>query len=99
VSKPDRKVPCVLAFAHPAVFLLPLFSVIGLINDTHSAATELLEDAIMRDGLANHDWNSRSGGACRGSFSGSLEHFKNEKAQTSEYIKQAGVILKTPGKS
>ncbi len=29
-------------------------SVFGLIDNTHSAATELLDDAIVRDGLADH---------------------------------------------
>src|SRR3984893_17150230 len=27
--------------------------VLGLVNDAHSAATKLLNDAVMRDGLAN----------------------------------------------
>jgi hypothetical protein len=29
-------------------------NVLCLVDDTHSATTELLDDAIMRDGLANH---------------------------------------------
>jgi hypothetical protein len=28
--------------------------VFGLVHDTHPAATELLDDAVVRDGLANH---------------------------------------------
>ena len=32
----------------------PQLGVLGLIHDSHPAATELLDDAIMRDGLADH---------------------------------------------
>ena len=28
--------------------------VFGLVDNTHAAATELLDDAVVRDGLANH---------------------------------------------
>jgi hypothetical protein len=28
--------------------------VLGLVNHTHPAATQLLQDAVVRDGLANH---------------------------------------------
>jgi hypothetical protein len=28
--------------------------VLGLVDDTHPAATEFLDDAVMRNGLANH---------------------------------------------
>jgi hypothetical protein len=28
--------------------------VLGLIHDTHAAATELLQDAVVGDGLADH---------------------------------------------
>src|SRR5580700_1694469 len=28
--------------------------VLGLVHDTHSAAADFLEDAVMRDGLADH---------------------------------------------
>jgi len=28
--------------------------ILGLVDDTHAAATELLEDPIMRNGTANH---------------------------------------------
>jgi hypothetical protein len=31
-------------------------SVLGFENDTHAATTELLDNAIMRDGLADHDF-------------------------------------------
>ena len=30
------------------------FGVLGLIYDTHPATTQLLEDPVVRDGLANH---------------------------------------------
>ena len=30
------------------------FSVLGLIDHTHAAAAELLDDAVVRDGLADH---------------------------------------------
>src|SRR5437899_12016708 len=29
--------------------------VFGLVDNTHAAATELLDDAVVRDGLANHE--------------------------------------------
>ena len=29
-------------------------SVFGLVDDTHAAATQLLDDAVVRDGLADH---------------------------------------------
>jgi len=34
--------------------------VLGLIHHAHPAATELFEDAVVRDGLANHrrDWRN-----------------------------------------
>ena len=28
--------------------------VLGLVHDTHPATTEFLDDAVVRDGLANH---------------------------------------------
>ena len=30
------------------------FEVLGLVNHTHPAAAELLDDAVMRDGLTDH---------------------------------------------
>ena len=32
----------------------PRRGVLGLINDAHSAAADFLDDAVMRDGLADH---------------------------------------------
>src|SRR6267143_1622908 len=29
-------------------------SILGLVDDSHTAATELLDDVVMRDGLADH---------------------------------------------
>ena len=29
-------------------------SVLGFVDDAHAPATELFEDAVVRDGLANH---------------------------------------------
>ena len=34
--------------------------VLRFVNHTHPAATELLENAVMRDGLAYHDADSQS---------------------------------------
>ena len=43
--------------------------VFSLIHHTHTAATELLNDAVVRDGLADHSWKcsfvSGAFGACR----------------------------------
>ncbi len=33
---------------------LRLLTIPSLVDDTHSAATEPLDDAVMRDGLADH---------------------------------------------
>src|SRR5215472_2564313 len=33
-------------------------SVLGLVDDTHPTATQLFENAVMRDGLANHGLKS-----------------------------------------
>ena len=30
--------------------------ILSLVHDSHSAAAELLNDAVMRDGLADHGW-------------------------------------------
>ena len=35
--------------------------VLGLVNHTHPTAAEFLDDAVTRDGLANHGWHSTSG--------------------------------------
>src|SRR5208283_4501529 len=32
------------------------FRVLGLINNTHASAAELLDDAVVRDDLADHSW-------------------------------------------
>ena len=43
--------------------------ILGLIDDTHAAAAQLLQDAIVRNGLANHARNQPLGAilgcACR----------------------------------
>jgi hypothetical protein len=35
--------------------------VLGLVDDTHAAAANLLEDAVVRDGLADHGWTQSVG--------------------------------------
>ena len=40
--------------------------VLGLVDHTHAAAAELFEDAVMRDGLANHGWSATMWGDVRG---------------------------------
>ncbi len=30
--------------------------VLGLVHHAHTAATEFLDDAVVRDGLADHEW-------------------------------------------
>jgi hypothetical protein len=37
------------------------FYVLGFIYHTHTAATELLDDAVVRDGAANHGWRRTQG--------------------------------------
>jgi len=37
------------------------FKVLGLIDDTHAPAAELLDDPVVRDGLADHGWRRDSG--------------------------------------
>jgi hypothetical protein len=39
-------------------FWLHKFRATFATNDTHAAASQLLDDAVMRDGLANHGWRS-----------------------------------------
>src|ERR1700723_569028 len=34
-------------------------SILSLVDDPHPAATELLDDAVMRDGMADHGWRPR----------------------------------------
>src|ERR1700675_737828 len=34
-------------------------SVLGLVHDSHASAAELLDDAVMRDNLANHSFSPR----------------------------------------
>jgi hypothetical protein len=38
--------------------------VFGLVHHTHTTAAELLDDAVMRDGLANHGEGVACGDAC-----------------------------------
>src|SRR5208282_3732609 len=40
-------------------------SILSFVNDPHAAAAELLDDTVMRDGLANHGWETGLGeGLC-----------------------------------
>jgi hypothetical protein len=39
-------------------------SILGFVNDSHPAATELFNDAVMRDGLADHCKQTALGEAC-----------------------------------
>jgi hypothetical protein len=39
--------------------------VLGLVHDTHAAATEFFQDAIVRDGLADHGKEALLGGHLR----------------------------------
>jgi hypothetical protein len=40
--------------------------VLGLVHDTHPTAAELLDNAVVRDGLADHRRNAMAdGGACQ----------------------------------
>jgi hypothetical protein len=41
-------------------------SVLGLVDDAHTAATELLDDAVMRDSLANHGEKAKLWGVMLG---------------------------------
>ena len=45
--------------------------VLGFVDDTHAAAAEFLDDAIVRDRLADHEWRKNSG-AILGSSSGEV---------------------------
>ena len=38
--------------------------ILGFVNDTHPTPTEFREDAVMRDGLANHGKKAALGGTC-----------------------------------
>ena len=40
--------------------------VLGLVDHSHAAATEFFEDAVVRDGLANHGWSATVWGDVRG---------------------------------
>ncbi len=39
-------------------------SVFSLVHDTHATSTQLLEHAVVQDGLANHGWKCDLGEAC-----------------------------------
>jgi hypothetical protein len=39
-------------------------SILGLVDDAHATAAEFLEDAVMRDGLADHSWQTALDEAC-----------------------------------
>jgi len=43
----------------PAAHQPTKLGVLGLIDDTHPAAPELFEDAVMRDGLAHYGVRAR----------------------------------------
>ena len=38
--------------------------ILGFVNDTHPTPTEFREDAVVRDGLANHGKKAALGGTC-----------------------------------
>jgi hypothetical protein len=38
--------------------------VLSLVDNAHPAATELFENTVMREGLANHCWETALGEAC-----------------------------------
>jgi hypothetical protein len=38
--------------------------VFGLVNHAHPAAAELLDDAVMRNGLTDHGWGNAMAEAC-----------------------------------
>ena len=56
-------------------------SVLGLVDDTHPAAAELLDDAVVRDGLADHSIGSR---ACWERMLVGSRGQVNQKLRTSE---------------
>ena len=35
--------------------------VLGLVDNAHAATTELLDDAVVRDGAVDHGWTERNG--------------------------------------
>jgi hypothetical protein len=37
--------------------------VFGLVNHAHAAATQFIDDAVVRDGLADHGWRTAPGEA------------------------------------
>ena len=39
----------------------PKFGVLGFVDDTHPAAAQLLNDAVVRDGFADHGWRRTQG--------------------------------------
>src|SRR5438552_873256 len=57
--------------------------VFGLINDTHPAAAELLDDAVMRDGLADHVdamLGGEGGASQRDAYRGTLQSSATAKS-------------------
>ena len=40
------------------------FSVLGLVHDTHTPTAKLLDDAVVGDGLTNHDGPTQEPGPC-----------------------------------
>jgi len=43
-----------LSICHPARDKTPKLDILSLIDHTHPSAAELLDDAVVRDGLADH---------------------------------------------
>ncbi len=39
-------------------------SIFSFVDDSHPAATELFDDAVMRDGQTDHGWQTALGEAC-----------------------------------
>jgi hypothetical protein len=39
----------------------PKLGIRGLVDDAHAPATELLDDPVVRDGLADHGWRRTQG--------------------------------------
>ena len=61
-------------------------SVLGLVNHTHPAAAELLDDAVVRDGLADHCGNAMACGQVS-QCTGSLPERRKESLRKSGHRK------------